>query len=163
MPLSVVICTHRPVHSPLNRVLDSLEHQAPTINQWELVLVLNGPAANADAPCFPTAPLRILRQEECDLTNARIAAFEVTENAPGYVLVDDDTLLATDYLQNAESLLLKRPDIGAAGGRIVADFSGPCPDWLWPSLGNLAVRDLGRHAIVSTKLCFGPWMPVGAG
>ena len=147
----VVLCTHRLKSNSIVRVLDSLSNQVRTAYPWELVLVLNGPAADGEAPIFTSAPMRVLRLHTSGLTAARIAGFTSVPGALGYVLTDDDTVLASDYLRNSESLLLRHPEIGAAGGKVIPELPRPCPEWLRPSLSNLAVRDLGDKPIVSAE------------
>lgn len=59
----------------------------------------------------------------CRQRNRALAACEAADIV---VFLDDDTLLAPDYLENAERLLMARPDIVVLTGTVVADgATGP--------------------------------------
>ncbi len=100
MDLSVIICTHNPRADFLRRTLDALKEQTLARGEWELVLVDNASktavAGAWDLAWHPRG--RHVREEELGLTHAR---FRGIREATGAVLVfvDDDNILAPDYLQ----------------------------------------------------------------
>jgi hypothetical protein len=83
-------------------------------------------------------------------------------------MVDDDNVLAADYLQNAAIHLEIDPSLGAVGGKSVPEFEEVPADWIKPFHGLLALRDLGESpqradwrnaAKPSYPIC----APIGAG
>ena len=101
-PISVIICSLNPRSDYLRRVLDSLQGQTVPASKWELLLVDNG----SDNPLADSWDLswhphhRHIRETEPGLTAARLRAIK---EASGdlLVFVDDDNLLAPDYLATA--------------------------------------------------------------
>ncbi len=101
-PISVIICSLNPRSDYLRRVLDSLQGQTLPASKWELLLVDNG----SDTPLADSWDLswhphhRHIRETEPGLTAARLRAIkEATGDL--LVFVDDDNLLAPDYLATA--------------------------------------------------------------
>lgn len=124
MQLSVVIPTHNPDLGRLRRTLAALRVQTLPEAEWEILIVDNAsapaldPAAvAADAP----ARLRIVRETELGLTPARLRGFAETTGAI-VVLVDDDNVLAPDYLAQALALAREQPRLGAWSGAIELEF-----------------------------------------
>jgi hypothetical protein len=77
--------------------------------------------------------------------------------------VDDDDVLASDYLERAMEIALEYPHIGAFGGSIKGEFELMPEPWLTPYLGNLAIREIERD---SWSNMAGGWTdstPFGAG
>ncbi len=166
--ISVVLCTHNPRTTPLRRVLEALIAQTLDASRWELLLVDNASSPALEqrselADLLPRLPTRLLVEPRLGLTPARLCGFSAAR-APVLVLVDDDTVLQADYLEQALRLFVVHPEIGAAGGRIAGEFEHEPPAWASDALGCLAVRDFGEHpirALIHNTL--GPWEPCGAG
>ena len=78
------------------------------------------------------------------------------------VFVDDDNVLAPDYLREAVALGNEYPPLGAWGGRIQLQFETPPPAWTKPYWGLLAVREFtaDRWANFSSGV---ETLPCGAG
>src|SRR3954468_7009251 len=97
--LSVVICTHNPRPDYLYRVIDSLKAQTLPRHRWELLVVDNAsaklPIEARDLAWHPSAG--IAREEALGLTAARIRGIALTAGDL-IVFVDDDNVLASDYL-----------------------------------------------------------------
>lgn len=160
--LEVVLCTNRHESPSLKRVLASVGNQIRPAIEWRLTVVLNGASADSPAPTVPGVDHTIVRTRNGGLAAARVAA--ICESwGDIYVFIDDDTELKLDYLIKALDLMRSCPEIGAAGGRILPEFPVPCPPWLEPSLGNLAIRDFGSQRQISTRPTFSHSVPVGAG
>ncbi|MDK2971327.1 MAG: hypothetical protein PWP23_1082 [Candidatus Sumerlaeota bacterium] len=85
------------------------------------------------------------------------------------VFVDDDNVLATDYLENVLAILASHPRVGAAGGRIVPEFEEPPPAWVRQFDKALALRDLGGEVLLASPMPrgaatdFPECAPIGAG
>jgi hypothetical protein len=60
------------------------------------------------------------------------------------VFVDDDNVLATDYLQAASDLFARRLDLGVASGRILPEYESPPPGWFAPHESWIAIRRIER-------------------
>src|SRR4030095_1866009 len=95
--LSVAICTHNPRADYFARTLDGLRAQTLSRNEWELLIVDNAsaPPLAPDLSWHPRG--RIVREERAGLTPARTCAIRSTI-ADLIVFVDDDNVLAPDYL-----------------------------------------------------------------
>ena len=143
--LSVIICTHNPRADYLRRVLDALRVQTMTAAQWELLLVDNASrerlAGLWDLSWHPQG--RIIREDETGLTPARLRGIRESRGEL-LVFVDDDNVLAADYLANAVKIAGTWPMLGAFGASISGEFEVPPPDWITPYLECLAIRELDR-------------------
>lgn len=143
--------------------MDALRLQQLDVGQWDLVVVDNAstePLADwLDLGWHPQR--RIVREEELGLTRARLRGINVSK-ADLLVLVDDDNVLAPDYLQVALDLAERHPALGIWSGRVDLEFEVPPPDWTrkyWPFLVH---RPVERDE-VSQKLRLEEPLPVGAG
>jgi glycosyltransferase involved in cell wall biosynthesis len=140
--LSVVICTHNPLPAYLQRVLGALAAQTLPRTQWELLLIDNA----SETPVAPQVDLswhprgRTVREETLGLTPARLRGIAETDGDV-LVYVDDDNLLAPDYLHGAQALMAAHPRLGAIGaGALEPEFAvEPSPE-LRPYLALLALR-----------------------
>jgi GT2 family glycosyltransferase len=85
--------------------------------------------------------------------------------------VDDDNVLAPDYLEGSLSAFASHPRVGLAGGRSVPRFSSDPPGWAREFYGLLALRDLGGADRISQGLrprgsernAYPDFAPIGAG
>ncbi|HET7537951.1 MAG TPA: glycosyltransferase [Candidatus Didemnitutus sp.] len=173
MDLSVILPTHNPHPGRLRRTLAGLRAQTLAPARWETVLVDNAsnPAIERDA-CASDAPaaLRIVRETELGLTAARRRGLAET-NSPVIVLVDDDNVLAPDYLERIVTLFAAHERVGALGGKSVPEFESSPPAWTREFNGLIACRDLGPVAQIShglrpagsTRNEYPLFAPIGAG
>ncbi len=149
--ISVCICTHNAVPAILPRCIAALRGLRLPPVPVELVVVDNRcdeplSASTLGLDGFPF-PARVIREETLGLTSARIRA---GAEAWGDVLVfvDDDNLLAPDYLLEVHRCLALRPGAGAIGGRIAPLSEVPLPDWFDEEfLSYLACIDRGDEAL----------------
>jgi glycosyltransferase involved in cell wall biosynthesis len=141
--ISVHICTHNPRPDYLQRTLDGLKAQTLPVNRWELLLVDNASttetAKNADLSWHPNA--RYILEPELGKTNALILALR-SSKAAIMVTVDDDNILASDYLEKALEIGAKYPVLGAWGCEIEGEYEIEPPEWSRPYLSWLAIRPL---------------------
>jgi hypothetical protein len=78
------------------------------------------------------------------------------------VFVDDDNVLAPDYLANALDISIRKPHIGAFGSSIVAEFEQqPSPE-VSKYVSYLAVEEVTQD-VWSNLLQFSKAVPLGAG
>jgi len=139
---SVIICTHNPRPDYLVRVFDALKKQTLPKEEWELLLVDNASTGRLAETWgliwHPRA--RHIREDELGLTPARLRG--IKESCGDLlVFVDDDNVLAPDYLQTARALVVEHPYLGVFGAGILEpEFEVQPPPELFPHLGRLALR-----------------------
>jgi glycosyltransferase involved in cell wall biosynthesis len=146
--LTVIIPTHSPHAGRLARTLAGLHVQTLPAADWELVLVDNAstPAITlADLPASRPASLRIVHEPQLGLAHARRRGF-IEARGEYLVLVDDDNVLARDYLSQVVTLFARHPKLGAFGGRSRPEFETPPALWQHEFFNLLALRDLGPTA-----------------
>ncbi|HZP59179.1 MAG TPA: glycosyltransferase [Opitutaceae bacterium] len=154
MDLSVVIPTHNPSPVRLRRTLEGLRAQSLPMGRWETILVDNDSSSFPDSAvlreCAPEN-LAVVRETKLGLTAARRCGFRAACGAVA-VLVDDDNVLAPDYLSRVLELLAAHPRVGACGGKSLPEFEVPPPSWTTEFHGLLALRDLGAKPLISHGL-----------
>ncbi len=169
MLISVVLPAHNPDPVRFARVLAGLRAQTLPPERWEVVIVdsaSSSPEPFRAAAADPTRP-RIVREDTPGLTVARLRGFAET-SGDLLVLVDDDNVLAPDYLEQAARLFAENAALGAAGGVSRPEFEAPPPAWVREFDSLLALRDLGGQALRADWRPAGPReypaaSPVGAG
>jgi glycosyltransferase involved in cell wall biosynthesis len=140
--ISVTICTHNPRREHLTRVLDSLNRQTLSKDKWELLLVDNASGETLsdtyDLSWHPRA--RHVREGTLGLASARLRA--VAESCGDLlVFVDDDNVLASDFLEEATVVHDQYPSLGAFGaGRLEPEFEHEPPPEIRDLLPLLALR-----------------------
>ncbi len=171
--LSVIIPTYNPHHGRLQRTLEGLRAQTLSADQWECLLVNNAstefPGPNYFSKFTPTN-FAVLQEPKLGLTAARQRGLRAARGALA-VLVDDDNVLAPDYLEQVVALFARQPRIGLAGGKSIPEFEHPPVDWACEFLALLALRDLGPTEQISTGLrpadsdrnSYPAFAPIGAG
>lgn len=163
MQVSVVIPTHNPRIDYLRRVLDALRLQRMPLAEWELLIVDNA-STNPVAPQLDLAwhpQGRVIREERLGLTAARLAGFAAARGGV-IVLVDDDNVLAPDYLAVATRLAREHPALGAWSGNVelVLEPGVTPPPVAWRSY---LTERICRQASVSTDPGHNDSTPWGAG
>lgn len=159
--ISVIICTYNPRADYLARTLDGLKAQTLPKSEWEFLLIDNNSkeplAGRVDLAWHPQG--RVVREEKLGLTHARIRGF-VEARAPLIIYVDDDNILAPDYVATARAIAEKHPFLGAFGGTIVPEFEAqPAPE-LEFFLPALALRTVHERRWTNFD---GAYEPFGAG
>jgi len=132
MTLSVLICAHNPRMDYLARVLRALREQSLPGPEWELLLIDNAScvplAGTCDLTWHPHA--RCIVETEVGQMPARLRAFREAEGEI-LVFVDDDNVLARDYLLECTRISEKWPHLGAWGGQQFPEFEGGEPQEAW--------------------------------
>lgn len=162
--VSTIICAHNPRSKVLGRVLESLRAQSLPKEQWEFLLVDNGStevlACQWDLSWHPNG--RHIREDTLGLTPARLRGIE---EARGQLLVfvDDDNVLAEDFLERAWRIAELHTHLGAFGAGVLApEYEIAPPPELAPHLRLLAVRH-ARSPLWSNHLKDSDCIPWGAG
>src|SRR5262245_44399309 len=140
--ISVIICSLNPRPDYLQRVLQSLREQTLELREWELLLVDNG----SDRPLSESWDLSWhphhvhIRETEPGLTPARLRGIkEATGDL--LVFVDDDNLLAPDYLRRASELSRAYPYLTVFGaGALIPEFEREPAPRVQPFCSLLGIR-----------------------
>ncbi|HEY4302456.1 MAG TPA: glycosyltransferase [Candidatus Didemnitutus sp.] len=173
MQLSAVITAHNPDAMRLQRTLRGLRAQTLPIAEWETVVVDNASSPAIERALLADAApanLRLVREPVLGLTAGRRSGLNSLAT-PVAVLVDDDNVLAPDYLAAVLKIFSREARLGAIGGKSVGDFAAPPPAWTVEFHPLLALRDLGDQPQISRGLrpSAGPrneypaFAPIGAG
>ena len=162
--LSVILCTHNPRPDYLDRVLSSLRAQTFPVGQWEFLLIDNAskqPLAESwDISRHPHA--RHIREDELGLTAARLRGIRES-NGDLLVFVDDDNVLAPDFLAQAKAIAARCPVLGVFGAGILEpEFEVQPPAKLRPHLHRLALRTM-QSVLWSNNVKDAQSTPWGAG
>ena len=160
--ISVIICTHNPRADFLARTLRGLRGQTLPAAQWELILVDNASRAPVAADLSWHPATRIVVEEEPGLTAARLRGI-AEARTDLLIWVDDDNILAPDYLALAAALSVDRPDLGVWGcGHFNPEWEvAPAKD-LTPFLEYLAVGRKPEDSISREPFAYAS-LPPGAG
>jgi glycosyltransferase involved in cell wall biosynthesis len=145
-------------------VLASLRGQALPAKEWELLLIDNA----SKQPLAQTVDIswhsrgRHIREDELGLTAARLRGIQESSGEL-LVFVDDDNLLAPDFLVQATVISARYPDLGVFGAGILEpEFEVQPPVKLRPRLGLLGLRR-ERSALWSYNTTHTRCRPWGAG
>lgn len=141
--LSVIVCTHNPRPDYWTEMVAGLRRQTHPLDSWELVIVDNA----STPPGIETSALswhpnaRVVPESQLGLTNARLRGIDETRGDL-VVFVDDDNVLAADYLATAESIARQFSFLGAFGGNIAGRFERAPAPWALPYLRYLAIVEV---------------------
>jgi glycosyltransferase involved in cell wall biosynthesis len=161
--VSVIICTHNPRRAFLEAVIESLRLQSLRLKDWELLVIDNASTepvtTGYDLAWHPNG--RTLREEQLGLTHARLRGISESK-ADLLIFVDDDNVLATDYLEAALKLAESRPSVGIWSGRIDLEFQTTPPEWTRRYWSFLVQRTV-EHDETTQEMHLEEPLPVGAG
>ncbi len=163
--ISVVLPTHNPDLGRLRRTLDALVGQSLPRSSWELLVVDNASSPPLSSTEIDAIGGRLVLEPTPGLTPARLAGIRAARGDL-LVFVDDDNVLAPDFLVHVLSIFTRHPQLGAAGGKILPEFASPPPAWAAEFYGLLALRDLGAEEKIAPGAPAASWpdfAPVGAG
>src|SRR6516162_769771 len=149
--ISVVISTYNPNLGMLERTLDALAAQTMDASDWELVLIDNASTRALDLgeTTSKLRNFRIIREERLGLTYGRLAGIR---NSQGGILVfvDDDNVLAEDYLETASRIFSLGKELGVAGGTMEPEWwDGEPEPWAYESVLEFARRNFGKSELIA--------------
>ena len=161
--ISVVVCTYNPRVNYLTRMLAALNDQILSRDEWELIVIDNASDERLDGRLdlswHPNA--KIIRENELGLTAARLRG--IRESLGDVVVfVDDDNILAADYLARVKEIAATHPHLGAWSGSVSPEFESQPPEWTRRYWGNLVIREVTRDSW-SNLYSAGETTPLGAG
>lgn len=162
--LSVCICTHNPEITLFSRVLRAVAAQD---GAFEVLIIDNAstpPLTSDILAAFEATSIaaRIVREETPGLIHARLRA--IAETSSDWMLcVDDDNLLAPNYVAEGLAFAAANPRVGAFGGKLLLPDETKPPNWAAPFLPYLAVRDQGDSMLQGVSSVWEIWEPPAAG
>ncbi len=163
MKVGVIICTHNARLDYFARCLAALRAQTLPFGQWDLLIVDNlsdrSVAGAIDLSWHPNA--RVVYEPTLGLTPARLRGIRES-SADLLVFVDDDNVLAPDYLQSAVAIADKYPYLGAWSGQCLPEFEATPPEWTRRYWGTLCIREFDQDVWSNLPL-LPETMPCGAG
>jgi glycosyltransferase involved in cell wall biosynthesis len=164
--VSVVIPTHNPNPDRFRRTIRAVRDQDFPSHQRELIVVDNGSERPLDPKILSSLAgltITVVVEDRLGLTPARIRGIRQA-NGEVIVFVDDDNVLATDYLSVAARRFEADPKLGACGGKALPEFEITPPDWTKEFWQMLAIRDLGPASLrASGASSYPSCAPIGAG
>jgi glycosyltransferase involved in cell wall biosynthesis len=171
--LTVIIPAHNPHPGRLLATLAGLRAQTLSFARWETLLVDNASTvfpSPADLAAAQLPNLRVIHEPQLGLTSARRCGFRAARG-DSVVLVDDDNVLAPDYLEQVLGIFAAHARVGVAGGRSHPRFDTEPPAWAREFFPLLALRDLGDQEKISAGLHpdgtsgshYPDFAPIGAG
>src|SRR5207247_815678 len=106
MQTSVIICTHNPRSEYLRRAFEALKTQTLPLLDWELLVIDNASREKLsdtwDLSWHPNA--RHFRENELGLTPAHLRGIKEARGNT-LVFVDDDNLLAPNFLEQVQGII----------------------------------------------------------
>ena len=167
--ISVIISTHNPHRGRLQQAIKGLCAQELPGDRWELVIIDNCssvPLVPDDLEMGCPANTFIIREERLGLRFGRIAGIRNSQ-APILAFVDDDNVLATEYLTTAVSIFQRSPHLALGGGKSIPEWEKNAPEsWVSELFANLGLRDLGSEELIaemSEPPSYPACAPIGAG
>lgn len=169
--VTVVLPTHNPDPERLRLTLDGLAAQTVPASSRETIVVDNASTHFPGADFFARdESLTVIAEPRLGLTAARRRGLAAARGEFA-IFVDDDNVLAPDYLERTVACFVRLHRLGAAGGKSLPRFEREPADWQREFLPLLALRDLGPREIVSTGLRppgatrneYPAFAPIGAG
>jgi len=136
MQISVLICAHNSRKDYLERTLAALRVQTLPTTEWEIIIVDNASepaiASIVDLHWHPKGCVVV--ESTLGLTPARLRAIHEAATEL-LVFVDDDNVLAPDFLAEAARLARTHSHLGAFGCSIRAVYekepAGVAREWVW--------------------------------
>jgi glycosyltransferase involved in cell wall biosynthesis len=167
--VSVIVSTHNPNIATLDRILNAIVAQTLNQTRWELVIVDNASANSTEIDGMPwrLGNRRLIREERLGLTYGRLAGIRQSR-AEILLFVDDDNVLAPDYLEIAVKTFSDIDDLGVAGGVVEPEWCDGEPEtWVSEFFYALALRNYGSSVLIANKTShpnsYPPFSPIGAG
>jgi glycosyltransferase involved in cell wall biosynthesis len=160
--ISVVICSHNPRRAYFLRVLDALQQQTFPMAKWELLLIDNA----SNEPLNTLYDLnwhphyRYVREDKLGTMYARLRGIRESQGDL-IIFVDDDNVLAFDYLSHAQDIAEQYPVLGAWGGQNLGEFEREPEAWTRPHWHHLALSEFEED--LWSNLDHYKTLPVGAG
>ncbi|MEA2563616.1 MAG: hypothetical protein QOH06_5120 [Acidobacteriota bacterium] len=156
--IDLVICTYNNA-ALLDRTLDAISKQRISSGiSWEVLVVDNNctdQTAEIVERHLESLPLRMVSEPRQGLTPARLCGVRNTL-AEWIAFVDDDCLLAEDWVEEAARFAAEHPACGAFGGQVVLEWETDPPPY---ALNRRYAYAGKQHGVTAHRR---PWL-AGAG
>lgn len=165
--LTVIICTHNPVHKIFSRCLAAVTDANKRYKADEVIIVDNNsttPIADLDYVqdfCKKNISVKIINETQQGLTPARIRGIKEA-SASILVFIDDDNFISTDFFEKGLMISRANPHIGSWSGQVKLIFEEEPAEWTRKYWGMLAHREFNQDRW-SNIPHFEETMPCGAG
>lgn len=163
----VAVCTHNSNPVFLAETLQALAAQTLPKTEWRFLLVDNASttttAREADLAWHPQAQYVV--ESTPGLTAARGRVFREANRlgVPLILFVDDDNVLAPDYLEQGVAIARDEPRLACWGGQLVPRFERQPEPWFPPFAKYLALFELEEDMVNDTFRGNHDVLPAGAG
>ncbi|MET3979686.1 glycosyltransferase involved in cell wall biosynthesis [Mucilaginibacter sp. UYP25] len=149
MRLSVIIPTYNPDQKRLAQTLVGLKIQSLARREWELIIIDNNSSNNfrQQHDLSWHSASQVITETRQGLTYARLRGFNESKGDI-IVMVDDDNVLNSAYLENVLTIFDQNEKLAAIGGKSLPLFETPPPQWLNEFHINLALRNPGNDTII---------------
>jgi glycosyltransferase involved in cell wall biosynthesis len=141
--ISVIICSHNPREEHIRRTLQALRIQTLPASEWELLVIDNASQSplseRLDISWHPDS--RHLQEPKLGKLNAWLLGMRQARSDI-LLFVDDDNVLAPDYLEQALALGAEWPFVGAWGGSILPEYEKPLPEWVGDQVWRITVVEV---------------------
>jgi glycosyltransferase involved in cell wall biosynthesis len=143
---TIVLCTRNPKPAYLEKVLAAIGDQTVAVAEREIVVVdsCSQPPLSDRNISWPPGT-RIERLDQPGVGRARIAGVQAAIGE-WIVFVDDDNVLDANYLEQANEIIRRRPDVALFCGRISGEFDASPPRWLRDFHRQLAIIEFSEDS-----------------
>ena len=141
MKISAIISTYNRSQF-LPGLFDSIKDQTLPADMFEVVIINNNSTDDTERLshefCKNKAGIRVsyYTEPQQGLSYGRNRGIAESESEL-ITFIDDDALLANDFLEKSVAFFEKHPGAGASGGKILLHFMSEKPDWYNPFLAPL--------------------------
>lgn len=154
--IHVVICTYNRAHILIHTLEALATQDAEHDGSWKVLVVDNNCSDNTVelvAQYTDKLPrLEIVPEARQGLTEARQRGFIATD-APWVAFVDDDCVLARDWVRHALDFIRRHPDAAAFNGRNTLTFEDGLPrPWVSPAMFAGVNHDSDTETVVGGPL-----------
>ena len=142
LTLTTAICTHNPNLDILRKAINSISDQVDLPSDFELLIVDNCSKESIPKTIIPDnlkSRFRIVIEANLGISHARLRAFKEAKSEL-LLFVDDDNILAKNYIRESLEIAKEFPHLGAWGAGIIEPIyeQTPSPDLL-PYVHMLAI------------------------
>lgn len=163
MQLSVLLPAYRPPPEHIGPTMSALRGQTLPVESWELVVIDNNSQPPISAELAAWHPQgRVVREERPGLVHARAAGIRASRGDV-MVVVDQDNVLAPDFLATVLAIAREHPQLGTWGAGTISPVYER-PELAPPvSLHALLTLRAATHTSISTHIHDNASTPWGAG
>lgn len=133
LSISIVVCTHNGANRISNCLSSLVSQENPP--EYEILVVDNASSDGTGemvrrclGSSFSLGAWRVITEDNPGLLYARLAGLRAARY-DWVLFCDDDNILYSDFLIQAQRVLSRDSEIGVVGSLGIPEFQGPKPDW----------------------------------